>query len=106
MSQNIGSKYSDLLSRNKNYMNNIALTFGDRKITYEEFHQKVFEYARALYKKGIRENDLIGVCLENNPESVYLVYALDVIGARRVGLSIFNNQYKMKRDIEYVNLKE
>ena len=102
MTQNIGSKYNDLLNRNKNYMNNVALSFGKRKITYEELHENILNYAKALYKKGIRENDLVAVCLENNPESVYLVYALDIIGAKRVGLSIFNNQFKMKRDIEQI----
>ena len=96
----MGSKYDFLLERNANYMNNIALSFGDRKITYEEMHERINEYARALYHHGIRKGDKIGVCLLNSPESVYVLYALDIIGAVVIGLSPMNNEYKMKRDIE------
>lgn len=96
------SKYEFLLERNKGYMNYNALSFPGRKekITYEELHTRIEEYARALYKKGIRKGEKVAVCLANTPESVYLLYALDIIGAIIVGLSPLNNEYKMKRDIE------
>lgn len=92
--------YNFLLERNKNYMNYTALSFDKKKITYEELHTRIDEYARALYKRGVREKDIIGVCLANNPESIYLLYALNKLGAIVVGLSPLNNEYKMKRDIE------
>lgn len=101
----IGSKYDFLEDRNKDYMNYIALSFDKRKITYEELHTRINEYARALYKKGIRKGDVIGVCVVNTPESIYLLYALDIIGAIVVGFSPLNNDYKMKRDIEMVKPK-
>ncbi len=101
----LGAKYSILQERNAKFMNNIALSFGKRKITYEEMHERIIQYAKALYSRGIRKGDKISVCLENNPESVYLIYALDIIGAKRIGLSIFNNHYKMKRDIEQIKPK-
>ncbi|MBE6154876.1 MAG: acyl--CoA ligase [Firmicutes bacterium] len=96
------SKYDFLYERNKDYMNEIALTFDKRRITYEELHQRIDEYTRALYSNGIRQGDVIGVCVVNTPESVYLLYALDRIGATVVGLSPLNNEYKMQRDIEMV----
>lgn len=96
----MGSKYDFLLERNAKYMNNIALSFGDRKITYEELHERINEYAKALYHHGIRKGDKIGVCLVNSPEAIYVLYALDIIGAVIVGLSPMNNEYKMRRDIE------
>ncbi len=98
-------KYDFLLERNKNYMNNIALSFGKKKITYEEMHTRIEEYARALYKRGVRKGDVIGVCVANTPEAVYLLYALDIIGAVVVGLSPLENEYQMRRDLEMVKPK-
>lgn len=92
--------YDYLLERNEKYMSNVALTFENKVITFEELHSRIDEYAKALYKRGIRENDRIAVCLVNTPESVYLLYALNKIGATVVGLSPLNNEYKMRRDIE------
>ncbi len=98
------SKYDYLYESNKPYMNLTALSFGDRKITYEEMHERINQYARALYKKGIRPGDVIGVCCLNTPESVYLLYALDMIGAITVGLSPFDNK-RTKEDLELTRPK-
>lgn len=99
------TKYDFLLERNQKYMNNIALSFGNKKITYEEMHTRIDEYARALAKRGVKQGDIIAVCVANTPESVYLLYALDKLGATVVGLSPLNNDYKMQRDLEIVKPK-
>lgn len=44
------SMYDYMLEQNKKYMDYTALTFGNLKITYEELHQRIDEYAR-LYTK-------------------------------------------------------
>ena len=98
------SKYDYLLECNKNYMDYPALSFGNRTITYEEMHERINQYARALYKKGIREGDVIGVCALNTPESVYLLYALDIIGAVIVGLNPLDNK-RTKTDLELTRPK-
>lgn len=92
--------YDFLLERNKNYMNYTALSFGKQKITYEQMHTKIDEYKKAFEKRGFKKGDIIGVCLTNNPESIYTLYALDRIGCVVVGLSPLNNEYKMRRDLE------
>ncbi len=99
------SKYNFMLEQNKNYMDYIALTFGNRKITYEEMHDRIEKYARMLYSRGIRNGDIIGVFALNTPESVYLLYALDIIGAIVVGYSPLDNKEKVKRDIELTKPK-
>lgn len=101
----ICTKYEYLKERNKKYMDYTALSFENRKITYEELHTRINEYARALAKKGIRKGDMIAVCAANTPESIYLMYALDKLGAITVGLSPLNNEYQMKRDIEMIRPK-
>lgn len=96
----VGNEYDFLLERNKNYMNNVALSFDAKKIIYEELHERIDEFARALYKRGIRKGTCVGAVLVNTPESVYLLYALKKLEAQVVGLSPLNNEYKMQRDIE------
>lgn len=94
-------KYNYLLEQNKKYMDYVALSFmNGKKITYEELHEGIQKYAKILYKKGIREGDVVGVCVLNTPESVYLLYALDIIGAVTVGFSPLDNKEKIKRDIQ------
>ena len=95
-----GNEYDFLLERNKNHMNDTALSFDTKKISYEELHERIDEFARALYKRGIRQGTRVGIVVVNTPESVYLLYALKKLGAQVIGLSPLNNEYKMQRDIE------
>lgn len=105
MSNANNSKYNYMLENNKKYMNYTALSFGNRKITYEEMHDRIEKYVRLLYSKGVRQGDIIGVCALNTPESVYLLYALDIIGAIVVGYSPLDNKEKVKKDIELTKPK-
>ena len=100
-----GNEYDFLLERNKGHMGDIALSFDKKLITFEELHEKVDEYARALYKRGVRPGDAVGVCVVNTPESVYLIYALNKLNVTIIGLSPLNNEYKMLRDIELTRPK-
>ena len=99
------TKYNYMLEQNKDYMDLTALSFGDRKISYEEMHDRIEKYVRLLYSKGVRQGDVIGICAYNTPESVYLLYALDIIGAIVVGYSPFDNKEKTKLDIEMTKPK-
>jgi len=99
------SKYDYLYENNKKYMNYTALSFSpgqgkEIEISYEELHDKINKYATALSKYGIKAGDKVAVCAINTPESVYILYALDKIGAIVIGLSPLNNDYKMKQDLE------
>lgn len=99
------TKYNYMLEQNKDYMDLTALSFGERRITYEEMHDRIEKYVRLLYSKGVRQGDVIGICAYNTPESVYLLYALDIIGAIVVGYSPFDNKEKAKLDIEMTKPK-
>ncbi len=99
------TKYDYMLENSKNHMDNIALTFEDKKITYEEMFESIDKYAKMLYKKGVRKGDLIGICALNTPESVYLLYALNKIGAVVIGYSPFDNRERIKADVELTKPK-
>lgn len=82
---------------NSKYMNMVALSFDNKKNTYEEMHEQIEKFVRLLYAKGIRSGDIIGVITLNTPESVYLLYALDIIGVVVVGYSPLDNAEKIKK---------
>lgn len=99
------TSYNFLYERNKNYMEETAITFENQKITYAEFHTIVDEYARSLYKRGVRENDVIITATLNTPEAIYLSYALNKLGAINCPINPFANEYTMLQDLEMVKPK-
>lgn len=99
------TKYDYMLENSKNHMNNIALTFEDKKITYEEMFEAIDKYAKLLRSKGVGKGDLIGICTFNTPEAVYLVYALNLLGAVVVGYSPFDTKERIKADVELTKPK-
>lgn len=94
-----------LEERNKNYMGNTALTFANKKITYEEFHTRIDEYARALYKRGVREGDVIAIAIPNTPEGLYISYALQKLGAIVVAINPVESKYNFLQDLKIVKPK-
>lgn len=70
-----------LYENNKDNLNDIALIFENKQITYGELFEKVDEYAQALMGHGYKEQDVIALPLPSTPESVFLFYAINKIGA-------------------------
>jgi len=97
--------YNFLYDRNRLYMDSVALSFDRKKITYEELHSRIDEYARALYKRGVRKGDLIAFSAANTPEAIYISYALNKLGAIECPISPLSNEYKMLQDLQIVKPK-
>ena len=98
--------YEFQLKENSKYMNNVALvTEKGEKITYEEFHTRVDEYAKALKEKGVREGDRIAVASANTPSGLYLKRALYKLGATVCAINPVQKDYLKEADIELVNPK-
>lgn len=76
------SWYQELLNRNKDNMNETALFYRGRKITFQEMFNNSDKLAKSLYSEGIRKGDEIPACLANTPETVYLLLAVNKIGAK------------------------
>ena len=91
------SLYDYLLASNYGHFDETAITFGDLKITYGELHENIDKYARALYKKGVRKGDIIGLCLANSPEAIYLFYAINKLGAVTCQLNPMDNSFKIMK---------
>ncbi len=73
--------YDYMYLRNKNNPNFTALNFYGRKITYEEMFRHIEDCAKAFLQQGIKEGDYVVIAMPTTPESVYMLFALNRIGA-------------------------
>lgn len=73
--------YEDLVSYNKNNLNEIAIEYFGSKITYKSLIDNIDRVASSLVQTGVKKGDIVSVCLPYLPETVYLIYALNKIGA-------------------------
>lgn len=75
------SIYEYLLENNKNHLDDVAIVYFGRKITYGELLKNIDRCQRALSAFGVKENEIITIALPSIPEALYLVYAANKIGA-------------------------
>ena len=73
--------YENIYEMHKDNLNDIALIYFGRKITYGELFKNVEKTKRALECAGIRKGDIVIMVMSSTPETVYSVLALCRIGA-------------------------
>lgn len=72
--------YEYLKYSNIKYMNNNALSYFGKKITFNELFMHIDVVAFSLKNLGLKEGDIITISLPNIPEAAYLFYACSKIG--------------------------
>ena len=70
-----------MYENNKNNPNDIALIYFGKKISYGELFRNIAKCACALQSIGVKQNEIVTIALPSIPETLYLVYALNRIGA-------------------------
>lgn len=73
--------YEYLYENNKAYPDDVAIIYFGKKTSYRELFQKIDQCANALTALGVHKNDIVTIALPSIPEALYLVYALNKIGA-------------------------
>lgn len=73
--------YNYIFENNKNNMSDIALYYLGNEITFREFFENVDETTKAFRKIGIKRGDVVTIAMATTPETVYILYALNRIGA-------------------------
>ena len=68
-------------NKNTNNLNGIALNYFGNKITYREFFENIDKVAKAFYEIGIRKGDIVTIASMHTPETIYIIYGLNKIGA-------------------------
>ena len=73
--------YDYLYMKNIDNMDSVALNYLGVNIKYKTLFKKIDEITKSLIAMGVKKGDVITSCLVNMPESVYLIYAANKIGA-------------------------
>ena len=68
-------------NKNTNNLNGIALNYFGNKITYREFFENIDKVAKAFLAIGIRKGDIVTIASMHTPETIYIIYGLNKIGA-------------------------
>ena len=76
-----GSMYDYMTACNAERMNEPALNYFGRKITHRQLQTEIDRCARALIACGVKAGDVVSLCLLAVPEAVYLLYAVNKLGA-------------------------
>ena len=79
--ENSKTVYQELIEKNKNRKDRLALEYFGTKTTFGELFKKIDATAKSFYANGIREGDFVTICAAGIPETVYSFYALSKIGA-------------------------
>lgn len=90
---------------NENHLNDIALKYFNTKITYKQFFCKIEECEKAFVANGIKEGDIVTICMPNTPEAVIAFYALNKLGAIANMIHPLSGQNEIKNFINEVNSK-
>ena len=75
------SVYEYMRDCNQGNLDKVSLNYFNRKMTYRTFLNEINVCAKALRSQGIREGDVVTICMPNTPEAVIAFYAVNEIGA-------------------------
>lgn len=70
-----------VLQSAEKWPDNMAYSYFGHKVTYKNFVKKIEKTAKALKNYGVKEGDRVTICMPNTPESITMVYAVNMIGA-------------------------
>ncbi|MBQ9459339.1 MAG: acyl--CoA ligase [Oscillospiraceae bacterium] len=95
--------YEAAFAGNEAYMDKVIFEFYGRKITAKRFFEKVNDVAAALTAMSIKRGDTVTICMLNTPETVYLMYAINKIGAIANRLCPVSPEEELLHDINLCN---
>lgn len=75
------SIYEYLWENNKDHLDDVALFYFGKKITYGELFESIDKTARAFSAIGVKYGDIVIMATVTTPETVYAFYALNRLGA-------------------------
>ncbi len=97
--------YQFIYDSNKDRLNNIAIYYFDRKITYKELFDNTLAAANAFTANGVKKGDIVTIISLNTPETIYAIYALNYIGATANLLGATITVQEIEANIKSTNCK-
>lgn len=81
------SIYQYIYNKNSAYLDDIALVFFEKKISYRKMFYEADKIADILTAKGLKQGDTILMCMTGTPETVELLLACSKIGVCAIMLN-------------------
>ena len=70
-----------IYKNNQDNLDRIVLNYYGTKITYREFFDEISLLSGALEDMGVKSGDVVTIAMINSPETIYLLFALNKLGA-------------------------
>jgi len=77
----MGSMYQYLVENNSEDQDDIAISYFNSNISYEQLFYNIRCVSKAFQQIGVKKGDIVSILLPNIPENIYCIYALNRIGA-------------------------
>lgn len=100
-----GSMYEYMHAQNEHYLFLNAISYYGRKITYGQLEENIVKCAKALVVMGIKKGDIVSLNMLSIPETVYLLYAVNRIGAICNFLVMSSTAEEIGKQIKSTNSK-
>jgi len=98
-----GSMFEAVEAIAEKYPNNVAFDFMGKSTTYRKCLEMIETCAKALKTIGVREGDKVTIAMPNCPQSIYMFYAVNLIG----GIANMIHPLSAEKEIEfYLNESE
>lgn len=94
------SLYDYMIDNTKEYKDIDAINYFGKKITFKDFWNYIDLCAKALKSFGVREKDVVTICMPNTPEAVISFFAINKIGAISNMIHPLSGEEEIK---EYLN---
>ena len=98
-----GSLYDYVKDTAQKYPDNTACTYYGKTFTYKKFIKMVDKVAESLSQFNIVENECVTICMPNTPEAIFLVYAINKIGAIANIVHPLGSRLDIERALEETN---
>lgn len=92
--------YNYVKNANNENLDDIAIIYFDKKISFRKFFNMVDLCAASFYKNGVKEGDIVTLCMPYTPEVIVSVYALNKIGATASMVHPLSSENQIKK---YIN---
>lgn len=73
--------YELVYKNNQDNLERIALNYYGTKISYTKMLEEISLLSGALENIGVKKGDIVSVCMINSPETIFLLFALNKLGA-------------------------
>ncbi len=97
--------YEYLWENNKDHLNDVAIIYFGRKITYKELFANIERTESAFLALGVSKGDIVTIQSLLFPQTIYMIYALSKLGATSNLIYVTLNQEEIRINLQETNSK-